>query len=129
MTRINAGIPPMELHDKHLIAEFRELTRIPNAVRTGRADLSKPIPDTFTLGNGHVRFFYDKLGYLFSRYKTIVRDCERRGFKVKPHYEAWDNIPADLWGHWTPTREAREAVEARIAERIASWSVKPHSLT
>ena len=31
MTRINL-IPPKELCDQHLLAEFRELTRIPNAV-------------------------------------------------------------------------------------------------
>ena len=30
MTRINCGIPPEELSDKHLLAEHREIKRIPN---------------------------------------------------------------------------------------------------
>lgn len=35
MTRINV-VPPSELCDQHLLAEFRELTRIPNGVLYGK---------------------------------------------------------------------------------------------
>jgi len=35
MTRINL-VPPEELCDQHLLAELRELPRIPNAVLKGR---------------------------------------------------------------------------------------------
>lgn len=38
MTRINL-IPPEELCDQHLLAEHRELTRIPNAVARGKFSL------------------------------------------------------------------------------------------
>jgi len=38
MTRINL-VPPQELCDQHLLAEHRELTRIPNAVARGRYHL------------------------------------------------------------------------------------------
>ena len=63
MTRINIGVRPIELENKHLMAEHRELKRIPNVVRKGRYNL-KNVPPQFTLGKGHVSFFYDKLGYL-----------------------------------------------------------------
>jgi len=33
MTRINIGILPHDLTDQHLLAEFRELPRIPNRVK------------------------------------------------------------------------------------------------
>jgi hypothetical protein len=35
MTRINCGIPPAELTNKHLIAEHREIIRIFNAIAEG----------------------------------------------------------------------------------------------
>ena len=38
MTRINL-VPPAELCDQHLLAEHRELTRIPNAVARGHYSL------------------------------------------------------------------------------------------
>ena len=63
MTRINIGIPPKQLTNKHLIAEHREIKRIPNVISKGKYNL-KSIPPEFTLGKGHVSFFYDKLQYL-----------------------------------------------------------------
>ena len=47
MTRINVGIPPSELNDKHLIAEAREIKRVPNCVAKGRYNL-KSQPKEFT---------------------------------------------------------------------------------
>ena len=62
MTRISVGVRASELCDAHLIKERIELLRIPNAVKTGKA-VVKDIPKTFTLGKGHVKFFYDKTEY------------------------------------------------------------------
>ena len=59
MTRINL-VPPEELCDQHLLAEHRELTRIPNAVAKGKYHL-KGQPAEYKLGEGHVRFFFNKL--------------------------------------------------------------------
>ena len=53
MTRINCGIPVEELTNKHLIAEHREIKRLPNCVVKGRYNL-KGQPKLFTLGTGHV---------------------------------------------------------------------------
>ena len=54
MTRINCGIPPAELTNKHLIAEHREIKRIPNCVIKGKYSLTGQ-PDSFKLGAGHVK--------------------------------------------------------------------------
>ena len=65
MTRINL-VPPEELCDQHLLAEHRELTRIPNAVAKGKYHL-KGQPAEYKLGEGHVRFFFNKLAFLKKR--------------------------------------------------------------
>ena len=62
MTRINVGIPPEELTDKHLLAEHREIKRIPNCIAKGKYNMDG-IPDRFKLGKGHVKFFYNMNDY------------------------------------------------------------------
>ena len=76
MTRINI-IPPEDLYDQHLIAEYREITMVPVALsRTLKSkvgfDESK-IEDRYTLNKGHVYFFYNKGEYLHKRYKKIIK--------------------------------------------------------
>jgi len=117
MTRINAGMNPAELTRAHLIAEHREIKRVPNSVRTGQAILVE-IPDVFRMGTGHVRFFYDKLGYLKERYIQIRDECYRRGYNVTDYVEAWNGVPDHLMNGWEPTDEAIRLVSQRIAERL-----------
>lgn len=116
MTRINVGVDPKKLIRQHLIAEHREIKRIPNAVRTGRAVI-KDIPDTFRLGPGHVKFFYNKLGYLLTRYRDIYAECRHRGYQVQNYESAWAGVPADLMRDWTPSVDDRKLIEQRIRER------------
>ncbi len=93
MTRVNVSVSPSELPDKLLLSEHREITRIPNAVKSGRARLDRgKIPERFTLGEGHVRFFYDKLKYLRHRYTTLLAECKARGFDVTDKSSAFDGI-------------------------------------
>ena len=117
MTRINAGINPIELTDKHLLAEAREIKRVPNCVSRGRFNL-KNIPPQFTLGKGHVAFFYNKLGYLKDRYEKIYTECKNRGFNVQYWGSAWDNVPQELMNNYTPTQQDREIIQQRINERL-----------
>lgn len=119
MTRINAGIPARELTNKHLIAEHRELKRIPNVVAKGRCNL-KNIPAQFTLGKGHVSFFYDKLGYLKERYIDLYSECIARGFNVQSYLPSWDNVPQELMNGYVPTARDVEIIRERIAERLAN---------
>ncbi len=84
MTRINANISPARLIDQHLVAEYREIVRIPNAVRKIDVHVlsAKHIPSKFTLGTGHVIFFYDKIKYLHDRFKDICAEMRSRNFNV-----------------------------------------------
>lgn len=116
MTRINAGIPPCKLSNKHLLAEHREMKRIPNAVSRGRVRLDK-IPKEFCLGTGHVSFFYDKLGYLLRRYKAVYNCCRQRGLNVQDYSNAWDEVPSELMGDYVPTFRDNELITNRIKER------------
>lgn len=91
MTRINVGYPVKKLNTKMLLAEHREIKRIPNIVKSGRANLNN-IPEKFTLGKGHVSFFYNKLGWLIERYSEVHNECLRRGFNVKDYKDSWIGI-------------------------------------
>jgi deoxyribonuclease (pyrimidine dimer) len=119
MTRINIGIPPKELTNKHLIAEHRELKRIPNVVAKGKYNL-KSVPQEFTLGKGHVSFFYDKLGYLKERYIDLYNECIFRGFQVQSYLASWDGVPQELMNSYTPTDKDICIIRERIAERLAN---------
>lgn len=119
MTRINCGIPPAELTDRHLMAEHREIKRIPNCISKGKYSM-KGQPNKFTLGTGHVKFFYDKLTYLFSRYESLYAECIRRGFNVTYYGQAFSGTPPSLWNDYTPTDEDREIIRARIKERLGN---------
>lgn len=117
MTRINVAIPPKTLTDRHLMAEHREIKRIPNTISSGRAKIVD-IPNQFTLGKGHVKFFYNKLGYLKNRYEELYKECLDRGFNVSYYGNAWDNIPNNLMNDYQPTQQDREIIEQRIKERL-----------
>jgi deoxyribonuclease (pyrimidine dimer) len=119
MTRINVGIPPRELSGKHLIAEHRELKRIPNAVGKGKCRLDR-IPARFSLGTGHVSFFYDKLGYLLNRYRDLYNECCRRGYSVQNYESAWKDVPPSLMNNYEPTDDDIALIKDRIAERLAN---------
>lgn len=118
MTRINVGIDPAQLNNAMLIAEHRELKRIPNLVRQGKFRLEGQ-PAQFTLGTGHVKFFYDKLGYLRKRYEQLYAECQRRGLQVTWFGGAWEGIDAQFMGDYRPTKTATALVRTRIAERLA----------
>lgn len=121
MTRINV-VPVTELCDQHLLAEHRELTRIPNAIASGRAKVNlDAIPKHYTLGKGHVTFFYDKLGWLQTRYIELLKECFLRGFKVTNRWP--DDIPRSMarngyYKNWQPDAEALRINRERIAERL-----------
>lgn len=117
MTRINVAIPVEELTDKHLIAEHREIKRIPNMVKSGRAKIID-LPSKFTLGKGHVKFFYNKLGYLKERYEQIYREGIHRGFNMTYYGNTWDDVPEHLMNGYSPTKEDENLIRQRINERL-----------
>ena len=117
MTRISVGVRAIELCDAHLIKERVELVRIPNAVRTGKAVI-KDIPKQFTLGTGHVKFFYDKMGYLHQRYTELTNECIARGFNITDFSDSFEGISPSLWKNYNETAQDRTIVVERVNERL-----------
>lgn len=117
MTRISAGVQPAELCDRMLIAEHREIKRIPNAIKNGKAVI-KDIPKKFKLGTGHVKFFYDKLKYLHKRYNALREEAIERGFNLQDYNSAFTDLPQELYKDWEPCEECRDIVLQRIWERL-----------
>ena len=126
MTRINV-VPVEELCDEHLRAEHRELTRIPNGIVTGKLS-GLGAPKSYTVrtednpdgGRGHIKFFYDKLGYLHKRYQEILKELDNRGFKCENRWNpATFNVEYQrLWNNYEPTEEALKLNRKRISERM-----------
>lgn len=110
MTRINC-VPVEELHDKHLLAEYREMPRISALARRH----PNP-PKHYVLGTGHMIFFYDKGEYLRRRFEEeIVPELKKRNFnlsylKYRPH-------ATGLNKDWAPDQAAIDLNRARIKER------------
>lgn len=117
MTRINASIRPAELSNAMLFAEYREIKRIPNMVKSGRA-VVKNIPKMFKLQSQHVVFFYDKILYLSKRSDELYKECLKRGIKAEDYSESYKDIPPHLFNDWQETKEARELLKERINQRL-----------
>lgn len=119
MTRINL-VDPALLSDKHLGAEYRELPRAFALVRAAAARGERPdkgSPRRFTLGTGHVRFFYPRLGFLVRRYAMLVQECARRGRKVSYPTPPLGDIPGEWFGDYEPTDADVRLSLKRIEER------------
>lgn len=117
MTRINCGIPVEELCQEHLLAEHREIKRIPNVIKKGKYTLNGQ-PTEFKLGTGHVKFFYDKLKYIHDRYNQLYARCIEKNLNVTDYSGAFDGLPEHLYNDYTPTEHDKALVRERIAERI-----------
>ena len=124
MTRINVGIPPAELNGRHLIAEHREIKRIPNCIAKGKYNM-EGIPDKFKLGTGHVKFFYNKLLYLKKRYISLYNECVKRGFNVQNYISAWDNVPQKLMNDYKVRANDCRIIRQRINDRKTNRKNKP----
>ena len=95
MTRINV-IPPRELVDKHLLAEYRELPRVFGLIEKWQ---DRGCPETgvtrYTMGKGHVKFFYNKAVWLAMRFDQLVAEMQHRDFKPPVHQSV-----AQSQGYW-----------------------------
>ena len=129
MTRINC-IPPQELTGPHLVAEYRELPRIFTLARAAIGRGENPDdprnPRSYTLGKGHVRFFYPRLGFLVQRQQSLIDEMLRRGYQ--PSYQSTahliEGIPEQWCADWQPDEAAITINKARIAERLNKLNSK-----
>lgn len=129
MTRINAGLDPASLKRMHLIAEYREITMVPAALKRSlktktAMEIKAGIPAFFTLNAGHVKFFYDKLLFLADRFDLLCLEMAGRGYTFnKDRRSAFDGFPLLFYNNWLPTKLDNSIVKERIDLRI---SQKPH---
>jgi hypothetical protein len=77
------------------------------------------ITKTFCLGKGHVKFFTNKQGYIFDRYKEIYEECKKRGFQVQDFSENF----TEKTGNYVPSREDICIIQTRIENRIRESSL------
>jgi len=121
LTRINIT-PVEELTDQHLMAEYREIFMIGSSLQRSLKSKHwdpKKIPKKFTLGTGHVMFFYDKGKYLYKRYDEIREELKNRKFNLDDT-RIFNNhkFPIEYYNDWVPTKEDQAIVWQRIEERI-----------
>ena len=132
MTRINAHIRPIKLCDQHLVAEYREILRtnalaIKRARKEGKAMLGN-IQQSFTLGSGHVTFFYDKLLYIHLRFNALRSELINRGMNATIEWQL-DEIEEFKWlyNDWPEDQEADQLIVARILERARTMKKISHT--
>jgi deoxyribonuclease (pyrimidine dimer) len=129
MTRVNADLDPRTLTRRHLVAELREITMVPAALRRSLRTQSvgtvlAKIPKCFTLGKGHVTFFYDKQSFLKRRFNKLASEMERRGYvpdrsRIRAFY-GFDKI----WrNNWKSDSASTRIITYRIRTKIRQ---KPH---
>jgi len=125
MTRINV-VPVKELADQHLLAEIREITRLPSNLRTSLNRKSGPLKDSeipleYVLGKGHVKFFMDKFKWLEGRFLSLLEECDNRGFTISNRDATiFKNVPSKFYGTYQVNEAAKELNRIRIQERIAA---------
>lgn len=113
----------------HLVAELREITMVPASLRRSlrtktKEEVLASIPKKFTLNAGHVKFFYDKQGFLFNRFVRLCKEMQRRGYS--PDWDrgnAFLGFDKEFDNNWNSDKEADDIVLERINFRI---SQKPH---
>jgi deoxyribonuclease (pyrimidine dimer) len=110
--------------DQHLIAEYREITMVPASLArtlSSKKGLDyKKIPKSYTLNKGHVYIFYDKGFYLSKRYKLLVIEMKKRGFKPDSNRKFPIDIFKDngLYNDWKPTVDAYIVIRDRILKKL-----------
>ena len=119
MTRINSAINVRRLTDEHLLAEHREIKRMPYCIGKAIASGSvKRIPEKFTMGRGHVLFFLDKMLFVENRYRQLYQECNRRNFNVGLYIDNFSPLPRACRCDYTPTDEEQKLLIERITECI-----------
>ena len=132
MTRINV-IPVECLTDKHLLAEYKEITRPFNKAykRLMNNKLDFDRFDSYRLNAGHETFFFDKLHWLYFRYHLLRDELLRRSFNInlakfdKIACKLFNNLSNScLWNWYTPTPDDIYLNMARLAKRSNLEKVK-----
>jgi len=119
MTRVNSAIPVKLLCDELLLAEHREIKRLPKVLEKSlRTRGLCKIPETFVLGPGHVKFFMDKMKFIKQRYAEVYNECVNRGFAVQDYSSNFEHTPPEYMNDYEPTTQEYALLIDRISTRI-----------
>lgn len=130
MSNINC-VPPEELHDRLLVSEYYAIPKVFELVKANLRRSKRPrdyaANDKFTVGPGHIKFFYTRLNYLAERQADLIAEMILR--KMRPNQEGFKGmiagIPNEWFGSWKPKAEDLEACRADMARRLDAILSKP----
>jgi hypothetical protein len=113
------------LTNRHLVAEWRELLRMPRfALKYDEPP--KDMPERFTLGKGHMKSLLPHMQHLWFRQWDLGEEMEARDFKVDRNKarQTWDNylINRPNWQlkRYMPNPRDFNLVLTRLKERDPS---------
>ncbi|MFO7872030.1 MAG: pyrimidine dimer DNA glycosylase/endonuclease V [Candidatus Undinarchaeales archaeon] len=114
MVRVNL-ISPEKLADQHLIAEYAEILMLVEYIRSYPS--IENIPDKFTLGKGHMKFFKNKVLYLKKRHEKLKKEMNKRGFKPGKTVSL-KGIKKNKLKDWKPKERDLKIIRKRLIKRI-----------
>lgn len=128
MTRINC-VEVATLHSSHLLAEYRELPRVFKLAHNAAMKGFEQDIDSYRMGTGHVKFFYDKLMYLAARHEKLIAEMKKRGFvanimNVGLSWLEQGKYNEALWQDWQPSDKDKAVNQARIDLRLTEMNNK-----
>lgn len=91
MTRINIVSVDL-LTDNFLLAEFYELPRMWPLIHRAIEKNDRQLPLEYTLGKGHLRFFYNKIHWLDNRHHRIKMELAKRRVPITSQFDV--DMPA-----------------------------------
>ncbi len=114
MVRVNL-IEPLKLSDQHLIAEYNEILMLVGYVK--KFPVLDGIPKEYVLGEGHIKFFKNKLGYLQDRHNKLRKEMSWRKFKVNKKLVV-KGFGKEYFSLWKPKKKDFDLIKNRIKEKI-----------
>jgi deoxyribonuclease (pyrimidine dimer) len=127
MTRVNL-VDPKDLADQHLFAEWREIKMVPKKARKLLQKSNdiwnelSTLPKVYSMSKGHVRFFYDKMTFLYIRYIELTEELYNRDYRLSSHNPQEIFLKGTnlflLYGNYIPTKEALQINIERLSLRL-----------
>ena len=118
--RCNIGVNPIYLVDQHLLAEMMEIPMVIGSLKYWKFEIKSKIPDSFSLGSGHMNFLKNKLVYLKRRHDEVYKEILRRGFKNDKSRIDLSQIPEQFCQDWQPTLEDSLKLRARLHWKLTN---------
>lgn len=112
-------LPVKCLTDQHLCAENVEIDMaISYYKKYPNLDGTEPL--FYTLNEGHIKYFKDKLKYLYNRQKAIRQEMINRGFNTTLDLN-WklSDFPVELRNDWKANENDKIIIRDRIKEKLS----------